>query len=91
MLGYDALTGGIALLAYTLPTLVCPPLGERLARRFGPGIVIPASRIASGVVADESSRAALAHAFGDVMLYGDVAVCVLAILSRAAFAAARKR
>ncbi|WP_323121287.1 MFS transporter [Burkholderia alba] len=41
-LGYDSVTAGLALLAYTLPTLVFPPLGERLALRYGPGMVIPA-------------------------------------------------
>ena len=40
-LGYDSITAGLALLAYTLPTLVFPPLGERLALRYRPGIVIP--------------------------------------------------
>ncbi|MCW3463170.1 MFS transporter [Chitinophaga nivalis] len=41
-LGYDSITAGLALLAYTLPTLVFPPLGERLSLRFQPGVVIPA-------------------------------------------------
>ncbi len=40
-LGYDSVTAGLALLAYTLPTLVLPPLGERLAARYQPGIAIP--------------------------------------------------
>ncbi|WP_312238510.1 MFS transporter [Stenotrophomonas sp.] len=40
-LGYDALGSGLALLAYTLPTLLFPPLGERLAMRHGPDRVIP--------------------------------------------------
>lgn len=40
-LGYGAVTTGLSLLAYTLPTLVLPPLGERLALRYRPGIVIP--------------------------------------------------
>ena len=40
-LGYDSVTAGLALLAYTLPTLVAPPFGERLALRYGPGVVIP--------------------------------------------------
>src|SRR5450830_1570096 len=34
-LGYDTLTTGGALLAYTLPTLLVPPLAERLALRYG--------------------------------------------------------
>lgn len=40
-LGYDSVTAGLSLLAYTLPTLVFPPLGERLSIRYQPGIVIP--------------------------------------------------
>jgi hypothetical protein len=33
---------GSALLAYTLPTLVMPPIAERLSLRFRPRVVIPA-------------------------------------------------
>jgi EmrB/QacA subfamily drug resistance transporter len=40
-LGYDTVTAGLSLLAYTLPTLVLPPLGERLALRYQPRVVIP--------------------------------------------------
>ncbi len=40
-LGYDTLTTGGALLAYTLPTLLVPPLAERLALRYGAERVIP--------------------------------------------------
>jgi Na+/melibiose symporter-like transporter len=40
-LGYDTLTTGVALLAYTLPTLLVPPLAERLALRFGAERIIP--------------------------------------------------
>ncbi|WP_404939274.1 MFS transporter [Pseudomonas sp. JDS08PS003] len=40
-LGYDSLHSGLALLAYTLPTLILPPVGERLALRFEAGWVIP--------------------------------------------------
>jgi EmrB/QacA subfamily drug resistance transporter len=40
-LGYDSVTAGLSLLTYTLPTLVFPPLGERLALRYRPGVVIP--------------------------------------------------
>ena len=40
-LGYDTLTTGAALLAYTLPTLLVPPLAERLALRYGAEGVIP--------------------------------------------------
>ena len=40
-LGYDGVRTGLALLAYTVPTLFVPPLAERLAQRWQPGIVIP--------------------------------------------------
>jgi EmrB/QacA subfamily drug resistance transporter len=40
-LGYNSVTAGSALLAYTLPTLVIPPLAERLSLRYHPGVVIP--------------------------------------------------
>ncbi|MCS3456108.1 EmrB/QacA subfamily drug resistance transporter [Aeromonas sp. BIGb0405] len=40
-LGYDNVQTGLALLAYTLPTLFIPPLAERLAMRYQAGIVIP--------------------------------------------------
>ncbi|WP_248731114.1 MFS transporter [Pseudomonas sp. MWU13-2517] len=40
-LGYDTLTTGGALLAYTLPTLLVPPLAERLALRHGAERIIP--------------------------------------------------
>ncbi|MFC4273886.1 MFS transporter [Achromobacter aloeverae] len=48
-LGQDAATAGASLLAYTLPTLVFPPLGERLALRYRPGIVIPAGLFTIGL------------------------------------------
>jgi EmrB/QacA subfamily drug resistance transporter len=47
-LGYDGVSAGLALLAYTLPTLVMPPLGERLALRYRPGLVIPAGLFTIG-------------------------------------------
>lgn len=40
-MGYDSVQTGLALLAYTLPTLFIPPLAERLSLRYEPGIVIP--------------------------------------------------
>jgi len=40
-LGYGIITAGLSLLAYTLPTLVIPPLAERLSTRYQPRIVIP--------------------------------------------------
>lgn len=48
-LGYDAVQSGLALLAYTLPTLFVPPLAERLAQRWQPGIVIPSGMAAIGL------------------------------------------
>lgn len=41
-LGYDVMRAGWALLAYTLPTLLVPPVAERLALRHGAERVIPA-------------------------------------------------
>jgi EmrB/QacA subfamily drug resistance transporter len=40
-LGYNSVTAGFSLLTYTLPTLVVPPLGERLATRYRPRVAIP--------------------------------------------------
>jgi EmrB/QacA subfamily drug resistance transporter len=40
-LGYSSVAAGLSLLAYTLPALVVPPLGERLAIRYGPRVAIP--------------------------------------------------
>lgn len=40
-LGYDSVTTGLALLAYTLPTLLMPPVGEKLTARFGASRLIP--------------------------------------------------
>jgi len=40
-LGYDNVAAGLALLTYTLPTLVIPPIGERILLRFGGGTAIP--------------------------------------------------
>lgn len=41
VLGYDSVTAGFSLLAYTLPTLIFPPLGEWLSMRYKPGYAIP--------------------------------------------------
>ena len=48
VLGYDSVTAGLALLAYTLPTLVVPPAAERLLLRFGPARVIPLGLLTIG-------------------------------------------
>ncbi|WP_276225294.1 MFS transporter [Niabella beijingensis] len=41
VLHYDTMTTGMCLLAYTLPTLLFPPIGERFSLRYGAGRVIP--------------------------------------------------
>ncbi|TDV06791.1 MFS transporter [Paraburkholderia caballeronis] len=48
-LGYTSVNAGLSLLAYTLPTLVVPPLAERLAFRFGARRVIPLGLFTIGV------------------------------------------
>ncbi len=48
-LGYDNVAAGLALLTYTLPTLVIPPLGERILLRFGGGIAIPVGLFVIGL------------------------------------------
>lgn len=40
-LGYDVVTVGLSLLAYTLPTLIIPPFAEYLSVRYRSGIIIP--------------------------------------------------
>ena len=47
-LGLSPMGVGLALLAYTLPTLTTPPLAERLSLHFGAGRVIPAGLFAIG-------------------------------------------
>lgn len=49
VLGYGVLAAGLSLLAYTLPTLVLPPVGERLALRYGARRVIPAGLFTIGL------------------------------------------
>ncbi|OLP54398.1 MFS transporter [Rhizobium rhizosphaerae] len=41
VLGYDAIAAGMTVLGYTLPTIVAPPLAERLLISRGPRFVIP--------------------------------------------------
>lgn len=48
-LGYDVVETGLSLLAYTLPTLLVPPLAERLMIRYRPGVVIPAGLLTIGL------------------------------------------
>ncbi|MDX8532599.1 MFS transporter [Mesorhizobium sp. VK25A] len=48
-LGLDSFATGLALLAYTLPTLIMPPLAERLSLRYQPGVIIPAGLAIIGI------------------------------------------
>jgi EmrB/QacA subfamily drug resistance transporter len=48
-LGYDSVAAGLALLAYTLPTLVMPPVAERLLSRYRAGLVLPAGLFTIGL------------------------------------------
>jgi hypothetical protein len=48
-LGYDIITAGLSLLAYTLPTLVVPPLAEKLTLRYQPRIIIPSGLLMIGL------------------------------------------
>ncbi|MHA6529381.1 MFS transporter [Paenibacillus sp. BAC0078] len=48
-LGYGTVAAGLSLLAYTLPTLVIPPLAERLSLRYQPRIVIPSGLFIIGI------------------------------------------
>lgn len=48
-LGYSSVGTGLALLAYTLPTLVVPPFGERLALRYRAERVIPVGLFTIGL------------------------------------------
>jgi EmrB/QacA subfamily drug resistance transporter len=48
-LGYGVVPAGLSLLAYTLPTLVIPPLAERLSVRYQPRAVIPSGMFTIGL------------------------------------------
>ena len=48
-LGYSSMATGMALLAYTLPTLLMPPVGEKLVLRYGAARVIPLGLLSIGV------------------------------------------
>lgn len=48
-LGYSSVSAGLSLLAYTLPTLVVPPLAERLVLRFEARRVIPLGMFTIGL------------------------------------------
>lgn len=49
VLGYNIVSSGLYLLAYTLPTLVMPPFATRLVARFGAGKIIPAGLLTIGI------------------------------------------
>jgi len=72
-LGYGSVTAGLSLMAYTLPTLVIPPLGERLALRYHAGTVIPVGlfTIGLGLLLMKYGSAA-AHASWLTMLPGSL-------------------
>ena len=48
VLGYDAIGAGLTVLAYTVPTILVPPLAEKLLLRRGPGMVIPLGLFLTG-------------------------------------------
>ncbi|WP_087686958.1 MFS transporter [Pandoraea sp. PE-S2R-1] len=48
-LGYSSVNTGLALLAYTVPTLIVPPFAERLALRIGARKVIPLGMFTIGL------------------------------------------
>lgn len=48
-LGYDSVSAGLSLLAYTVPTLIMPPFAERLSLRYQPNLVIPGGLFTIGV------------------------------------------
>jgi len=48
-LGYGSVDTGLVLLAYTLPTLLMPPLAEKLVARYGAEKLIPLGLFAIGV------------------------------------------
>jgi EmrB/QacA subfamily drug resistance transporter len=74
-LGYGSVMAGLALLAYTLPTLVVPPVAERLAERYQPGIIIPVGMFTIGLgFLVMKYGSGVVHASGLTMLPG----CVLA-------------
>ncbi|WP_282397808.1 MFS transporter [Pseudomonas sp. PS01298] len=74
-LGYDILTTGGALLAYTLPTLLVPPLAERLALRYGAERIIP---LGLGLMGAGFLAMATANGTGHPSLSWMLASCVIA-------------
>jgi EmrB/QacA subfamily drug resistance transporter len=66
---------GLLLLAYTLPTFFVPPLGERLALKLHPGVMIPAGLLVIGV-GMLLMCASIGHA--GLLVPGMTAGCILA-------------
>ncbi|MDN7177168.1 MFS transporter [Caballeronia sp. SEWSISQ10-4 2] len=72
-LHYDIVTTGLSLLAYTLPTLVIPPLAERLSHRYQPGTIIPLGMFTIGLgFILMWYGSSFAHASGLTMLPGSL-------------------
>ncbi|MFD1971856.1 MFS transporter [Trinickia caryophylli] len=72
-LHYDIVTAGFSLLAYTLPTLVIPPLAEKLSHRYQPGVIIPLGMFTIGLGFILMRFGAVAeHASGLTMLPGSL-------------------
>ncbi|MGY2400932.1 MFS transporter [Pseudomonas sp. SDO5271_S396] len=69
-LGYDTLTTGGALLAYTVPTLLVPPLAERLALHYGAERIIPMGLglMGSGFIAMAAANSVEHPSIGLVLL-----------------------
>ena len=74
-MGLDSSEAGILLLAYTLPTLLAPPVGERLALRLQPGVLIPAGLLAIGA---GLLLMCLSIGAAELLVPGMTAGCVLA-------------
>jgi EmrB/QacA subfamily drug resistance transporter len=49
VLGYNNSMTGMSILAYSLPPLLLPPVGEKLALRFRPGNIIPIGLLSIGL------------------------------------------
>lgn len=49
VLGYDLITAGLSMLAFTLPTLIMPPMAEKLSLRYQPRVVIPLGMVTIGL------------------------------------------
>lgn len=75
VLGLEALATGGMVLAYTLPTILVPPLAERLLLRHGPGLVIP---LGLGLIGLGFALLSLAVTLGAGQVLALVPGCLLA-------------